>query len=269
VDDGPRNTEQDMETTTSFDLNLEIVRWRQTLSQSPAIHADSLDELEAHLRDTVEGLESKGLSPEEAFVLATRRLGPPGPIEAEFAKVNPTGVWLHRVLWMLVGVQAWALIQGVSSLAANAALFGGVTLAGPGFAPKSLTLPSALVPGGFFLVAQLVTIMVLIGLAWLFLQSSGRKQASTSGRAVRVPLLVLLIVGGGLTILVLYASSHLLLPMVFGKLLRAEQFGTLAYSKSLASLALFLMQTVTMAIVTTMLAVRLFGSKRPVKLRSQ
>lgn len=269
MDDGARNIEQAMETTTAFDLNHEIARWRQTLGQSPAVRADNLEELEAHLRDTVEGLEGKGLSTEEAFVLASRRLGPAKPIEAEFAKVNPGGIWLHRVLWMLIGVQAWALIGGVSRLVADAALFGGATVAGPEFIPTSLTIPSLILPGGLFLAVQLLTIVALIGLAWLFLRSSDRAATSTSRRVVRTPLLVLLVLGGGLAILGVYASNSMLLPMVFRNLLRLEHFGALSYSKSLASMILFLIQTATMAGLTVILTMRLFGSKRTVKVGMQ
>lgn len=265
MDDGPRNTEQAMETTTSFDLNTEIARWRQALGRSPAIHLDSLDELEAHLRDTVENLEAKGLSTEEALVLATRRLGPPEPIEAEFAKVNSSGVWLHRVLWMLIGVQAWALIGGVSRLVGDAALLGGVVAGGSTFSPTIGSTVSMILPGGLYLGAQLLAMVVLIAMCWM-LVSLSRSKGNTNGRRSIRPLGIAAgILGGALLILGLHTGQMLLFPLT-GKLLSAEQMGGFAYTKSLASMVVFLAQTVFMALVTVLLAVRLVGTQRTRKL---
>jgi len=94
-----------MENQTSFDLNLAIERWREELGQSQAFRTENLDELEAHLRDSVTRLQTHGLSVEEAFLVAGRRIGKNGPLEAEFAKINGQAVWLDRFLWLLLGVQ--------------------------------------------------------------------------------------------------------------------------------------------------------------------
>src|ERR1039457_5316434 len=98
-----------MENPTTFDLNNAICRWRDGLRQSPHFREENLAELEAHLRDSVAELQGRGLPDEEAFLLATRRLGNPARLDSEFAKVNRRQVWLHRVLWMLVGIQVWGL----------------------------------------------------------------------------------------------------------------------------------------------------------------
>ena len=96
-----------MENPTAFDLNHAISRWRDDLRQSPYFREENLAELEAHLRDSVAELQGRGLTDEEAFLLATRRIGDPERLDPEFAKVNRGQVWLNRVLWMLVGVQVW------------------------------------------------------------------------------------------------------------------------------------------------------------------
>lgn len=261
MDDGPRNIEQAMETTTPFDLNSEIARWRQTLSQSPAIRVDNLDELESHLRDTVEELEGKGLSTEEAFVLATRRLGPTKPIEAEFAKVNASGVWLHRVLWMLIGVQAWALIQGVSSFAANAVLTGSVAMTG--LNEESGSIYSTLVPGSAFLITQLSVVVVIMVAAWWAVAKSSRR-FKLSSQSIRT----FVFLGVGLGTLILYGSGFIWTVLSL-EVLSVEQFGRLAMSKQIAAVVLKAILTLGVAVITVLLANHLFGSKRTLQIRSQ
>ena len=78
-----------MENRSSFDLNLAIQRWRENLAQSPKIRQESLDELESHFRESLMALQRSGLSPEEAFLIASRRMGPTVSLEEEFVKVRP------------------------------------------------------------------------------------------------------------------------------------------------------------------------------------
>ena len=62
-----------MENQTPFDLNNALRNWREGLSRSPQFRHEDLAELEAHLRDSIAALESKGLSAEEAMLQASRR----------------------------------------------------------------------------------------------------------------------------------------------------------------------------------------------------
>ena len=89
MDDGPHYLNETMENQTSFDLNVAIRSWRENLAGATALSHASLDELESHLRDSAVSLEKTGLSAEEAFLVAARRIGPPTRLEAEFSKVEP------------------------------------------------------------------------------------------------------------------------------------------------------------------------------------
>jgi len=100
-----------MENPTAFDLNRQILAWRENLGQSPAFQPENLDELEAHLRDSIATLQNRGLSAGEAFMIATQRVGADGALATEFGKVNGQAVWLQRILWMLVGLQLWTLVN--------------------------------------------------------------------------------------------------------------------------------------------------------------
>jgi len=114
-----------MESTTSFDLTREIQQWRDNLAASPAFRGENLNELESHLRDSITTLQSHGLHPDEAFIIAARRIGKGSSLETEFAKVNRRALLLDRALWMLVGIQLWQLAYGViDSTAANAISWG-------------------------------------------------------------------------------------------------------------------------------------------------
>jgi signal peptidase I len=85
-----------MEKQTSFDLSDAIQKWRRNLAQSAAFDSNDLDELEAHLRDAIPALQAAGLSSEESFLIASRRLGTRDALESEFGKINAGQAWLNR-----------------------------------------------------------------------------------------------------------------------------------------------------------------------------
>jgi signal peptidase I len=85
-----------MENQTSFDLSGAIQNWRRNLAQSAAFRSADLDELEAHLRDAIPGLQAVGLSTEESFLIASRRIGTRHTLELEFGKINAGHAWLNR-----------------------------------------------------------------------------------------------------------------------------------------------------------------------------
>jgi hypothetical protein len=104
MDDRSRNPDEIMEENTPFDLSQRLEEWRSALLRTGALKAEDLEELELHLRDSVGQLELKGLSTEEAFLIATRRAGDSVQLAAEFTKVNRSHIWGSRLLWMLVGL---------------------------------------------------------------------------------------------------------------------------------------------------------------------
>ena len=94
-----------------FNLNQAISEWRGNLASRGACTASDLDELESHLRDEVDSLERSGLTPEEAFLIAVRRLGDNGTIAHEFAKINKGNIWGRRLLWMAAGVLGYLCLR--------------------------------------------------------------------------------------------------------------------------------------------------------------
>lgn len=101
-----------------FDLEQAILDWSRTIGQGESVLPENIQELETHLRESITSLLEKGLSREEAFLVASARMGNRVALNSEFEKVNGMLTWKRRILWMLcgyVGGGALALaISGVS-----------------------------------------------------------------------------------------------------------------------------------------------------------
>ncbi len=111
--DGTHNSGQTMESSPLFDLNESIGRWRERLISLRSFDADDLEELENHLRESVAELQAGGLSLEEAFLVATERLGSDRRLAEEYAKTNSKRIWTGRATWMLGGVVAWKVMAAL------------------------------------------------------------------------------------------------------------------------------------------------------------
>jgi uncharacterized membrane-anchored protein len=106
-----------MATASQFDLNRALQLWLAQLGQSPQVKAENLTELESHVRDSVIQLQSKGLSSEESFLVATHRVGSPEKLEPEFAKVNrnPWNMIIHGFVLVFFSIGCW-LLWGVMQI---------------------------------------------------------------------------------------------------------------------------------------------------------
>ena len=87
-----------------FDLNQSINDWQNSLKTEGAADPQDLNELESHLREEIENLIKIGLSEEESFLIASRRLGDTKSLGEEYTKVNLAAAWQFRVLWMAAGI---------------------------------------------------------------------------------------------------------------------------------------------------------------------
>jgi hypothetical protein len=94
-----------------FDLNAAILGWRDKLRQSSQFRAENLAELESHLRDAVVRLQGVELSEEEAFLIATRRVGSVEQLASEFEKVNrnPMNKIIHGLVLVFFSLGCWFL----------------------------------------------------------------------------------------------------------------------------------------------------------------
>lgn len=102
-----------------FDLNSAIKNWRDALKAQPSFRGSDLDELEDHLREETTALQGGGLSEEEAFLVACRRLGKPEDLNGEFAIADPARRRSFRLSWMITGALALIFLWLASAVLSN------------------------------------------------------------------------------------------------------------------------------------------------------
>lgn len=82
----------------SAELESQIDQWRGYVQHQQAIAWADVEELEDHLRDQVSELTSSGLSEDEAFLIAVKRMGKLDDISREFARAHSERLWKQLVL---------------------------------------------------------------------------------------------------------------------------------------------------------------------------
>lgn len=79
-------------------LEMQIDHWRSYLQRRPAMRSTDIEELEGHLRDQVATLRDTGLSNDEAFLVAMKRMGALDAISSEFAREHSERLWKQLVM---------------------------------------------------------------------------------------------------------------------------------------------------------------------------
>src|ERR687890_1203885 len=79
-------------------LEEQIARWRSYLGRRQAIHSVDLAELEDHLREQIAVLADAGLAPDEAFLVAVKRMGDLDALSREFAREHSDRLWKQLVV---------------------------------------------------------------------------------------------------------------------------------------------------------------------------
>jgi hypothetical protein len=76
----------------------QIARWRNYLGRRQAIHPVDVAELEDHLREQIAVLAEAGLTADEAFLVAVKRLGKLDALSREFAREHSDRLWKQLVV---------------------------------------------------------------------------------------------------------------------------------------------------------------------------
>jgi len=103
------------------DVENQIQQWKHALSSLDTVKDSDVREMEDHLREEIAHLRAAGLTDQEAFLVARRRLGDLASLEEEFAKVNASERLLNRLWWMVGGVFALMIANCCSQMAGQAA----------------------------------------------------------------------------------------------------------------------------------------------------
>src|SRR5262245_8598613 len=74
-----------------------ISDWRAYLDKRKAIHSVDIAELEDHLREQITALGNAGLAPDEAFLVAVKRIGNLDTLSREFAREHAERMWKQLV----------------------------------------------------------------------------------------------------------------------------------------------------------------------------
>ncbi|MGW5561638.1 permease prefix domain 1-containing protein [Micromonospora sp. NPDC003944] len=110
----------------SEELEAQFEQWRRYVLRRRELQAVDADELEDHLRGSVDELVAAGLSPDEAFLVAVKRMGSLDELSREFAREHSERLWKQLVLtgdpggpsgdarprrdlWVMLGCAAGAL----------------------------------------------------------------------------------------------------------------------------------------------------------------
>ena len=86
----PREDQQELET--------QFAQWRQYVQRRRELTSADAEELEDHLRGCVDELVAAGLSADEAFLVAVKRMGSLDELSREFAREHSERLWQQLVL---------------------------------------------------------------------------------------------------------------------------------------------------------------------------
>jgi hypothetical protein len=96
---GAESMNQQVPQNPSMDsLEKQIDAWRAHLKKSRAISSPDVRELEDHLRELIASLGAQGLSEDEAFLVAVKRMGAIDDLTREFAREHSDRLWKQLVL---------------------------------------------------------------------------------------------------------------------------------------------------------------------------
>jgi hypothetical protein len=87
-----------MTTLPDEPLEEQIAQWRAYLRRRQAVHGPDVDELEGHLRDQLAALTEAGLTGDEAFLVAVKRMGSLDALSREFARAHSERLWKQLVI---------------------------------------------------------------------------------------------------------------------------------------------------------------------------
>ena len=87
-----------MTTLADQPIEEQIAQWRAYLRRRQAVHGPDVEELEGHLRDQLAALTDAGLTADEAFLVAVKRMGSLDALSREFARAHSERLWKQLVI---------------------------------------------------------------------------------------------------------------------------------------------------------------------------
>ena len=202
-----------------FDLNEAINNWRSQLSNASIASAD-LIELEDHLCIEIDDLICRGLTEQEAFLIAKHRLGENHSLTHELIKTNPWPKWRQRFFWATAGILGINLISTLATLLSKTA---GVAAMFLGLSGTHLGILLTVTQPLFLLALLIITALIM-------------SQSPIQSRSFRKPaagiiiglITILFILGAkALGIGAMILSARHLTPQDMGLMAMAQNYGSL------------------------------------------
>ena len=79
-------------------LDAQIAEWRAYVANAPGVNGRDVDELEDHLRHQIAELNAAGLTADEGFLIAVKRLGDVDGLSREYAREHSGRLWKQLLL---------------------------------------------------------------------------------------------------------------------------------------------------------------------------
>src|SRR5687767_5983820 len=76
----------------------QIAEWRAYVAGAPGVNGHDVNELEDHLRHQIAELNAAGLTADEAFLVAVKRMGDLDSLSREFAREHSGRLWKQLIL---------------------------------------------------------------------------------------------------------------------------------------------------------------------------
>lgn len=206
-------------------IEARIREWRSYLQRRQSIHHVDVDELEDHLRSQISDLGAAGLSGDESFLVAIKRIGGVNELSREFARERSNQLWKQLVLggdgvrehpaWTYGGLFTTIGFAIGAAMAFKLPAVFGIDPFGPGTANRAdvdaeasfylrnsalLVLPFLI---GFFAWKRALPVRVIAGLAVAFIAAAilvnvfpfDRGGDTESLAAIHLPILLWLVAG--------------------------------------------------------------------------
>ena len=175
------------------ELEGQIAEWRAYVHRRRELHNTDAEELEDHLRSRITELTEAGLRPDEAFLIAVKRMGSLDELSREFAREHSERLWKQLVLPAEADASAAArsrrelpvmvLCAAVAALAIKVpGLFGlDISEDDAGFYARNVSLFALPALAAYFAWQRRVGLRVIGVLALLF-GRRGRRERISAGR---------------------------------------------------------------------------------------
>src|SRR4249919_1699792 len=79
-------------------VDAQIAEWRAYVENAPGVNGRDVDELEDHLRHQIAELNAAGLTADEGFLIAVKRLGDVDSLSREYAREHSGRLWKQLLL---------------------------------------------------------------------------------------------------------------------------------------------------------------------------